>query len=344
MKTKIHLRPLQKAQEKTSIAEVLERAKETCEYCRPLTPITCVTTCNIWKLKNELRKLHEKTENPNFMTKMLNALKNRRRLRILEILSNGRYSIVRLQQKLKKIGYHHSRRTIAEEYVNPLIEVGLVKKNNNKYHTTLLGCKLNESIKDFSAIGELLPPHSECYEEKAIKALSESPKTYEELKFLIPTESLSRVLKRLQETKLITKDHENSYIFYFKTKRNPQQERLSPTEKRVYEDIPEEGITAKKLADKTNVSLRRTYKYLRKLRGKKLAFKRKRPKAYALTREGRQIAKLLEKMHLLLIKLEQTSAEFTTQHLEPEIQQIPVPGIAENRREKPPQILIRSSV
>lgn len=342
MKTKVHLSPLQKAREKTSIIEVLERAKETCESCRPLTPITCVTRCNIWKLKNELRKLYEKTENPNFMANLLNALKNRRRLRILEILSNGRYSIVRLQQKLKKIGYYHSRRTIAEEYVNPLIEVGLVEKNHNKYHTTLLGCKLNESIRDFSAIGGLLPPHSECYEEEAIKALSESPKTYEELKFLIPTESLSRVLKRLQETKLITKDHENSYIFYFKTKRNPLQERLSPTEKRVYEDIPEEGITAKKLADKTNISLRRTYKYLKKLRGKKLAFKRKRPKAYALTREGRQIAKLLEKMHALLIEFAQASAQFTTQDLEV-IQQMSVPDTRKNGRKKSLQILVRSN-
>jgi len=324
MKTKIHLRPLQKAQEKTSITEVLERAKETCEYCRPLTPITCVATCNIWKLKNELRKLYEKTENPNFMTKMLDALKNRRRLQILEILSNGRYSIVRLQQKLKKIGYYHSRRTIAEEYINPLIEVGLVEKNNNKYHTTLFGCKLNELIKDFQDIGELLPPRSECYEEKAIKALSESPETYEELKFLIPTESLSRVLKRLQEANLITKDHENSYIFYFRTKRNPQQERLSPTEKRVYEDIPEEGIAAKKLADKTNISLRRTYKYLRKLRGKKLAFKRKRAKTYALTKEGTQVGELFEKMHVLLIEFALASAEFTAKPLEV-IQQIPVP-------------------
>jgi predicted transcriptional regulator len=342
MKTKIHLRPLQKAQEKTSIAEVLERAKETCEYCRPLTPITCVATCNIWKLKNELRKLYEKTENPNFMTKMLNALKNRRRLQILEILSNGRCSMVRLQQRLKKLGYYHSRRTIAEEYVNPLIEVGLVEKNNNKYHTTLFGCKYNELIKDFQDIGDLMPPHSECYEEKAIKALSESPKTYEELKFVIPAASLSRVLKRLKEANLITKNNENSYIFYFKTKRKHKQEKLSPTEKRVYEDIPQGGITAKKLANKTNISLRRTYKYLRKLRGKKLAFKRKRPKAYVLTREGRQIAKFLEKMHVLLIEFAQAWAEFTTQALEV-IQQIPVLDTRKNGRKKSLQILVKSN-
>jgi predicted transcriptional regulator len=341
METQVHLTLRQEAQEKTSITEVLERAEETCESCRPLTPITCAIRCNIWKLKNELRKLHVKMKNPDFTASLLNALKNRRRLQILETLSNGRYSIVRLQQELKKLGYYHSRRTITEEYVNPLIKVGLVEKNRKEYHTTLLGCKLNRLIKDFSDIGELLPPHSECYEEKVIKALSESPKGYEELKLVIPAESLSRVLKRLQEANLITKSNENSYIFYFKTKRDSQQEKLSPTEKRVYANIPEEGITAKKLADKTNISLRRTYKYLRKLRGKKLAFKRKRSKTYTLTKKGIQAAKLHEKTHLLLVEFSQASAEFTTKSLKV-IQKIPVPDMPKNRREKSLQILVRS--
>jgi len=343
MKTKLHLRPLQAVQEKPSLADMLERAKETCEYCRQLTPITCVTRCNVWKLKNELRRLCKKMKNPNFVTNLLNTIKNRRRLQILEILSNGRHSIVRLQQRLKKLGYYHSRRTIADEYINPLIEVGLVEENHNKYHTTSFGCELNELIRDFQEIGDLLPPHSECYEEKTIEALFESPKSYEELKSLIPTESLSRVLKRLQEANLITKDNENSYIFYLKTKRNLQQEKLSPTEKRVYEDIPEEGITAKKLANKTNISLRRTYKYIKKLRGKKLAFKRKRPKTYTLTTEGTKIAKLLEKIHVLLTEFAQASAEFTRKP--PEVsQQILVPDIPKNRREQPLQILVKSNV
>jgi len=342
MKTKIHLRQLKTAQEKPSLAEVLERAKETCEYCRPLTPITCVTRCNIWKLKNELRNLHIKIENPDYMAKLLNTLKNRRRLKILEILLNKQYEATRLQQELKNLGYRHSHRTIIGEYISPLIEVGLVEENHNKYHTTLFGCKLNELAKDLSTIGEFLPPHSGCYEEKAIEALYESPKTYEELKSLIPAESLSRILKRLQDVNLTTKDNENSYIFYFKTKRNPRQEKLSPTEKRVYENIPEEGITAQKLADKTNISVRRNYKYLRKLRGKKLVFKRKSPKTHALTKEGTQIAKLLKKMQALLMEFAQASAEFTSKSLEA-IQQIPVPDIPRNRRDRLLQISVKSN-
>lgn len=336
MKTTIHLRALQAAQDKAGIAEVMESVKETCEYCHPLTPIECVR-CSIWKLKNALRKLYEKMRNPNFLIDLLNTLKNKRRLHILEILSNGRCSIVRLQRELGKIGYHHSQGTIMEEYINPLMETGLAEEDQNRYHATPFGCKVNELMKDFSDVGELLPPHSKCYEEKSIKALSESPKAYEELGLVVPAESLSRVLKRLQEKNLITKGNEDSYIFYFKTKRNPQQEKLSPTEKRVYENIPEQGITAKKLADKTNISLRRTYKYIRKLRGKKLAFKRKRPSTYTLTTEGTKIAKLLEQIHALLIEFAQASAEFTRNPLEAS-QQIQVPNIPKGR-EQPMQIL-----
>jgi len=164
----------------------------------------------------------------------------------------------------------------------------------------MFGCELNSLIRDFGVVGELLPPHSGCYEEKVIETLSEGPKTYKELKFVVPAKSPSRVLKRLQETKLITKSNENSYIFYYRTKRNSSQEKLSPTEKRVYTHIPAEGVTAQKLADKTDISLRRTYKYLRKLRGKKLVFRRKRPKIYVLTIVGSQIAKLLDEMRTLL--------------------------------------------
>jgi predicted transcriptional regulator len=144
MRTEVYPKLRQEAQEKTSIAEIVEKAEQTCESCHSLTPIMCVTRCNIWKLKNELRRLYKKMNNPDFTANLLNALKNRRRLKILETLSKGQYSIFRLQQKLKKLGYYHSRRTITEEYVNPLLEVGLVKKNRNKYQTTLLGHKLNE--------------------------------------------------------------------------------------------------------------------------------------------------------------------------------------------------------
>jgi len=341
VEVKIGLRELRDVPWNTSLAEILEAVKETCDYCRPLTPLTCVTECNVWRLKKDIRELRERTKDRNFWVDLLNTLKNKRRLRILQILSSRQHSIVSLQRELKKSGYYHSQQTIAEEYVEPLLDVGVIDEEHGKYRATLLGYKLSELTKDSSDIEEVLPSHSECYEEKTIEALHRGPKTYEELKSLILTESLSRILKRLKETNLITKGNENNYVFYFKTRRAPREETLSPTERRVHKNIPEEGIVAQGLAVRTNISLRRTYKYLRKLRGKKLVFKRISPKTYALTKEGTEIAKLLEKIHVLVTKLTRASAEFSAISYEV-IQQIPALDVPEERREKPREISVRA--
>jgi predicted transcriptional regulator len=284
--------------------------------------LTCATECNVWRLKKNLRELRERAKDGYFLVDLFNTLKNKRRLQILQILSNRQKSIVSLQRELNKSGYHHSQLTIAEEYVNPLLDVGVIDEEHDKYRATFFGCKLSELIKDSNDIGELLPPHSECYEEKTIEALHGNPKTYEELRSIIPTESLSRILKRLKEANLIAKGNENNYVFYFRTKRDPRKEKLSPTERRVHNEIPEEGIAAQELATRTNISLRRTYKYLRKLKGKKLAFKRKSPKTYTLTKKGTQIAKLLKKIHVLITEFTEASAEFSARPDET-IQQIP---------------------
>jgi hypothetical protein len=45
-----------------------------------------------------------------------------------------------------------------------------------------------------------------------------------------------------------------------------EQASFSPTEKRVYENILPYGISARQLAEKTEISLRRTCKYLRRLK------------------------------------------------------------------------------
>jgi len=332
----------EETKERTRLTQALERMDEECRNCRPLTPLKCISNCKAWKFKNELRKLHEILAQKDYQNMLLNTLKNKRRLQILETLSKNALSITQLQKELKRHSYYHSQKTIINEYVGPLITAGLVVCNSSRYKATTFGYQISQPFTNLHEIENALPPHSECYEEKTIQTLFESPKTYENLRLLIPTESLSRTLKRLQESNLITKDDQNSYIFYFKTKRKPQQEKLSPTEKRVYTNIPEEGITAKKLAKKTSISLRRTYKYLRKLRGKKLAFKRKRPKTYTLTREGTRIAELLDEMHASLMEFAQASAESTTKPLG-EVQQIPVPDTPKNRREKPMQILVTST-
>jgi sugar-specific transcriptional regulator TrmB len=99
---------------------------------------------------------------------------------------------------------------------------------------------------------------------------------------------------------LIETPEERDYVFFFKSKRDPKKETLAVTERKVYVSIPEEGISAKKLSEKTELSIRRTYKYLRGLKGKKLVFTRKTPKVYSLTVKGEKLASLLQGLQNLV--------------------------------------------
>jgi len=95
---------------------------------------------------------------------------------------------------------------------------------------------------------------------------------------------------------LVETPEERDYIFFFKSKRDPNKETLAETEHKVYDTIPNEGISAGKLAKETDLSMRRTYKYLRGLKGKKLIFIRRTPKAYGLTCKGAMLASVLKEL------------------------------------------------
>jgi len=303
---------MQQVQEETKesadLTALVEKIQEDCNNCRPLTPMECQNGCRVWKIKNEIRNLWSAIDKENSFDLLLNALKNKRRLQLLGMLSENSLSLADIQGKFKHHGYNHSQLTILNEYLNPLLAVGVVASCFNRYRITMLGKKTLEILKNNEDFTKRLPPHSECYEEKIIDALFASPKTYEELKLLASTKSLGRILKRLQETGIVAKADESKYIFYFRSRRNPSMERLSSTEKKVYENIPAEGIDAEALAKKTRITLRRTYKYLRKLRGKKLAFKRKLPKKYSLTENGKRLAILFEKLRNTLMEFSKASA------------------------------------
>jgi len=306
--TKTQTKPKIKTPEKTSLVNSLKEMERKCKTCFILTPLRCATNCEIWKAKNEFRNLYEKMKDPNYMVKLLNSLKNKRRLKVLEIISKEGASTSQIQQELKKLGYNHSQQTIQDEYISPLIKVGLAKKDGNKYYATLFGRKINKLTRNFHELGEILPAHSECYEELTLTILLNGPKTYEDLKQLIPAKSVARVLSRLQTATLIEMPKEKNYVFYFKTRRDPEKEKFSPTERRVYEKIPLEGISASKLAEKTKISLRRTYKYLKILKKKKLVFTRKILRSYSLTDKGFQTAVMLDEIRSLAMEALATAA------------------------------------
>jgi DNA-binding HxlR family transcriptional regulator/predicted transcriptional regulator len=282
------------------LAEMLHTLDAECRNCAPLTPLKCITRCNVWKLKNELRRLRETMDNPNFIKDLFNVLKNETRLHILNAIVKNRHSVNQLQQELKKAGHNHSQDTINEEYLQPLMNVGLATQIRDEYSATMFGGKLTELLEDFPEFVNVLPAHSECYEETLINELRIGPKTFQEVETLISPKIASRVLKRLKTARLIETPEERDYIFFFKSKRDPRKETLAETERRVYIAIPREGISAKKLAEKIGLSIRRVYKYLRGLKGKKLVFTRKTPKLYGLTVKGEKLAFLLQDMQNLV--------------------------------------------
>ena len=225
---------------------------------------------------------------------LFNAVKNKRRLKIMDALSERPRNVKDLQEYLKNSGYYHSCRTI-NEYLRPLVQTGLIKEDGDgRYRSTLYGRKFREMLRKFDS-EDLLPTHSHGHEESVLRQLLSGPKSYEELVGSIAHKSLSRALKRLLEKGLITKSRASDYVFYFKTKKGPNV-KFSPTEKKVYEIIPEVGISARNLSREVSINVRRTYKYLRRLREKKLVFVQTRPKVFELTLSGKEIASLLEEI------------------------------------------------
>ena len=114
----------------------------------------------------------------------------------------------------------------------------------------------------------------------------------------------------MRDVGLIETPEERDYIFFFKSKRDPNKETFTTTERRVYDLIPECGISAGKLSKETGLSMRRIYKYLRGLKGKKLVFVRKTPKAYGLTAKGEMLASVVEGLHGIVEETWSSSQQF----------------------------------
>jgi DNA-binding HxlR family transcriptional regulator/predicted transcriptional regulator len=286
--------------ENRDLASMLKTLDAECRNCAPTSPLECITRCQVYKLKNELRKLRETMDNPNYIKELFNVLKNETRLHILKAIGNGRFSVSALQQELKKTGHSHSQDTINEEYLQPLMAVGLATESRDEYYATTFGGRLTNLLCAFPEFAEMLPAHSECYEETLLRALLSGPKTFEEIESLISAKIASRILKRLRSVGLIETPEERDYIFFFKSKRDPSKETFTETERKIYDSLPNEGISAGKLAKETGLSMRRTYKYLRGLKGKKLVFVRRTPKAYGLTCKGEMLATVLQELQQIV--------------------------------------------
>ncbi len=289
------LQPTQNG-EKRNFSSMMQTLNTECRNCSPTSPLECINRCQVYKLKNELRKLSEAMEQPGYIKELFNVLKNQTRLHILKTIAEGRYSVSQLQKELKKTGYSHSQDTISEEYLQPLLVVGLANESCDEYYATTFGGRLSEIISVFPEFANVLPAHSECYEESVLQSMLSGTKTFDDIETIILPKIVSRILKRLREVGLIETPEERDYIFFFKSKRDPNKETFTATEKKIYDFILPGGISAGGLSKETGLSMRRIYKYLRGLKGKKLIFVRKTPKAYSLTPKGEKLASVLEEL------------------------------------------------
>ncbi len=274
-----------------TLEQTLHLMEEHCKGCDVISPMFCVEQCETWKVKSELRETNNELLKGDHKLRLLNALKNKRRLTILGILQVRSSSLEIIQQKLSRLGLRHSSETI-NEYLKPLLNAGLVKAKNGRYGLTLYGRRVQDAVIRHG-FGGSLPGHSGGHEEKILRNLLAVPKTRNELSQVVAANSLSRVLRRLLERELIVDNSISDRVFYFPTKRAIYLERLSSTQRRIYKAIPESGVSARYLSKACGISLRRVYKYLRSLRGKKLVFKRAVTTRYGLSKKGRGVAEFL---------------------------------------------------
>jgi DNA-binding HxlR family transcriptional regulator len=284
---------IQETQNGHSFSGMLKSLNAECSTCKPVTPLECITRCKVYKVKNELWHLRESMNNPEYLKELFNVLKNETRLQIIQAIVTDRYSINDLQQRLRKAGHSQSQNTITEECLQPLMALGLANESRDQYYVTSFGGRLVKMLGCFPEFVPKLPAHSECYEETLLQYLLSGPKTFEQIESVVLPKNVSRTLRRLHSVCLIKASTERDYIFFFKTIRSPDKETLSTAERRIYDAISDVGTSAGKLADQTGFSKRAIYRCLRHLRGKKLVFVRRMPKAYHLTCKGNKLASIL---------------------------------------------------
>lgn len=283
----------------SNVSDALKQAETYCRGCRTSSPMICVERCDVWRLKHEILSTRQTVGQKGHIQQLLNSVKSPRRLTILNALCQGPSNLKDLQAYLKKEGFYHSLSTISTAYVKPLINAGVISEDNGRYRLTFYGRKIHDFFPPVRT-ERPLPIHSSCYEEAVIRKLANRPKTFKELAESVPQKSLSRILMRLRTQGLLQAEKAHGeYVFYHKAKGTPKTN-LSPTEKRMFNIIPPEGISTSQLSKEAKITVRRTYKYLLRLRQKKLVFALKSPRTYQLTEKGKEIAAILDEVNSLV--------------------------------------------
>jgi len=79
-----------------SLLEVLEHTENYCKNCETVSLMICVERCDVWKVKNEILEIRRIVNQKDHTIRLLNALKNERRLEILRALMEHTCSLKEL--------------------------------------------------------------------------------------------------------------------------------------------------------------------------------------------------------------------------------------------------------
>lgn len=227
------------------------------------------------------------------IARALNAFKNQRRVLLLRLLDEKSCVEGALQTRLRSSGYNHSLSTI-KQYLQPLVEAELVRYREGKYSTTI---KAAEILSEIGKTNFLLrfPANSSCFEELSLIAIKNGYRTFDDLSSLIDVSMLPRALNRLQEEDLIRSNHPKDHVQFYRVRIRLLGE-ATPTERRVFHTVNQDGISVKDLAKAVGITVRRTYKYLARLKKRGLILQRSLPVTYELTPTGKIVADFIERI------------------------------------------------
>ena len=263
------------------------------------------------------------------MRDVFTAIKNSRRRAILDDLCNYEgLTLEQLARKLRKRGYYHSRSTILEYYVTPLIRGRLIKQiRQNLFRISGLGEKVQRELKPIEEYSELLNPGN-CYEEFFLVALSmaSGQLSYGQLTEIVPMHTISRIEQRIAP--LIKKDSARTY--YFVTEAGVETNGNLPN------DIPASareifhlikgngGLSASELFELSPLRPRTCYKHLKRLKEHGLIRSQKQTVSFDLTPTGRKLAEALHRIgeHLFFELKKQVPKALIIDYLGKQVRQV----------------------
>jgi DNA-binding CsgD family transcriptional regulator len=271
----------------------IDELQQRCRACFVTNPLACKEICGLWKLKQEYLALRKDLPDRPDTTTVLAAATNQTNLKVLRLLDQGPSDPESLRIQLGS-----ATAIDIGQVLKALVEAGLARVEDEIYHVTTAGRKTLDLLEHHPSL-EL--EEIDARDEKVVQLLAQGAKTLDELNKEIPRNELMRALEHLRIRGVVEKTSGNQ-VLYFATKRRPTR-RLAPTELAIFKSLPKQGISPQELSKKLDLTLPSVYRYLRLLRYKRHAIRRKQAMTFQLTPIGLQIADALEKVAMVIQSL-----------------------------------------